>query len=125
MGWFARWRLRRVARPYARRLATQLRAGWGGSRPYTRGQVDAAIRKARLNPRYAFVGYAVFLSAEDLTAAPELLGGRTLAEIGAAFARWAPRKGGAHDDHFYESRLGESYVVSEAAAGRGGGPASD
>ena len=88
MGWFSRWRLSRAARPYARRLPGQLRRGWGGSKTYTRGQIDAAVRALRLNPRDIFIGYAVFLSLEDLEATGVTDPRFTAAEARAAFGRW-------------------------------------
>ncbi len=72
MGWLARLKLRAAARRYARRLPAELRAGWGASKTYTQGQVDRAIGTAGLDPKYAVLGYAIFLAEEafDAAAAP-------------------------------------------------------
>jgi len=60
-----------AARAYARKLPQALNAGWGGARFYTRGQIDASIRKLKLPKAYAYFGYGIFLSQtdyEDVTA---------------------------------------------------------
>jgi hypothetical protein len=50
-----------AARPYAAKLPRALRKGWGGSTFYTPGQIRAAVRTLRLNPRLIAFGFATFL----------------------------------------------------------------
>jgi hypothetical protein len=54
----------RAAKRYARRLPGALRKGWGRSASYTPGQVQAAVKILRLDPRFIVFGYAAFLSEE-------------------------------------------------------------
>lgn len=54
-------RLRRAARTYARALPSVLLRSYGASEFYTAAQIEAAVRKAQLPPRYIAIGYATFL----------------------------------------------------------------
>ena len=94
MGWFARWRLNRAAKQYARRLPRRLRQGWGASKTYTRGQIDAAVGDLRLDANYVFIAYAVFLSPEDLEASQAAFAGFTASEARGAFDSWRPSPSG-------------------------------
>jgi hypothetical protein len=53
-----------AARRYARKLPAALRKGWGRSASYTPGQIQAAVRSVKLDPKYIVFGYAAFLSKE-------------------------------------------------------------
>ena len=90
MGWFAKWRLNRAARRYALRLLRRLRQGWGTSKTYTQGQIDAAVLDLRLDPKYVFIAYAVFLSPDDLTASEAAFLEFTPAQAKVAFDNWRP-----------------------------------
>ncbi len=57
--------MRRAAKIYARRLAGELRAGWGPAEFYTPGQVAAAIKRLELDGPHATLAYAAFLTPGD------------------------------------------------------------
>jgi hypothetical protein len=90
MDWFAKWRLKRAAKHYAQRLPRRLRQGWGASKTYTQGQIDAAVRDLRLDPRYVLIAYAVFLLPEDLAANEAAFVMFTSEEAKGAFDSWRP-----------------------------------
>jgi hypothetical protein len=52
---------RRAAKEYARRLPGTLLLGYGASEFYTAAQIEAAVGKAQLPPKYIAIGYAAFL----------------------------------------------------------------
>jgi hypothetical protein len=79
-----------AAKPYAQRLPRRLRQGWGASKAYTQGQIDAAVRDLRLNPKYVFIAYAAFLAPKDPASAQATFEGVTILEAQAAFDRWRP-----------------------------------
>jgi hypothetical protein len=60
-----RWRLRRAAKQYARRLGPHLRRAYGAAEYYTAPQIRAAVPKLGLKSRYIVLGYAAFLSDEE------------------------------------------------------------
>lgn len=114
--WFAKWRLNRAARAYARRLPGQLRAGWGRSTTYTQDQIDAAVRKARLDPAYLAIGYAVFLPAEALaTLGAQAVGGFHQAALRETFDRWRPVRTS------WSAPDGDGAIPTEAGYDGGGG----
>jgi hypothetical protein len=121
MGWFAKWRLNRAAKQYARRLPRRLRQGWGGSKTYTRGQIDTAVRDLRLDPRYVFIAYAVFLPPEDTASSETEFAEFTAAEVRAAFASWRtlPTSWGANSD--YDGSFGGDSYGGGHGHGDGGG----
>jgi hypothetical protein len=53
-----------AAKRYARQLPAALRKGWGRLASYTPGQIQAAVKTLRLDPRFIIFGYAAFLSEE-------------------------------------------------------------
>ena len=61
----ARWRLRSVAKLYARRLAPQLIRDYGASEHYTPAQIQASIARAKLPIPYIDLGYAAFLPEDS------------------------------------------------------------
>lgn len=69
MGWLASFRLNGKAKRYARRLPIALFRGWGVSAFFTPGQIRAAAKTARLDPRYIALGYAGFLPREEYNSA--------------------------------------------------------
>jgi hypothetical protein len=60
---FKLWK-NRAAKRYARKLPRGLRKGWGKSRSYTPGQIQATVKALKLDPRFIVFGYAAFLSEE-------------------------------------------------------------
>ena len=87
-----------------------LHAGWGVSRTYTPGQINAAIKRARLDQGRSYIAYAVFLPPETLGATPSLLAGRTRLELIAAFERYRPLSTLLQRSEFYESGIGANSV---------------
>ncbi len=91
---FERWRWHRAAKTYGERLGPYLSGDYGGEPPYTQEQVDAAIRKLRLNPRYAALGYAVFLSVADYgrlqSTEPKLLDREVARVLMERYGPWSP-----------------------------------
>jgi hypothetical protein len=98
MGWLRQWRLALAARPYAQQLRNRLVQGWGASRTYTRGQIDAAAHDLRLNPKYILIAYAAFLSGEELAAARHLYTEFTEKDARIAFSRWRPASMDGQED---------------------------
>jgi hypothetical protein len=107
MSWWGRRRLKRAAKIYGRRLPATLREGWGSSETYTPGQIAAAIKRGRLNPKFAALGYAAFMSEEQFNAVhqqmPVALGyaeARALffdyLPIGLASSTWEPGQPNAY-----------------------------
>ena len=60
--------LKLAARRYAARLPVQLSRDYGSKKTYSLRQIDRAIQKAGLNPRYAFLAHARYLSRSDFDA---------------------------------------------------------
>ena len=52
MRWWRAILKHRAAKQYALRLPRVLVEGWGGSKFYTRAQIETAVQSAKLNPRY-------------------------------------------------------------------------
>lgn len=119
MGWFATWRFNNAAKQYARRLPQGLKQGWGHSKTYTQGQTDAAARKQGLDPRFILIGYAAFLTADDLATLQIAPSGFTANEAAAAFDRWRPVPGGWGDNG--GAAGGEAYGGGYDGGGHHGG----
>jgi hypothetical protein len=109
MGWFARWRLNRAARQYAQRLPRRLRAGWGSSKTYTRGQIDTSVRALRLDARYVYIAYAVFLTPDELAGLESVFVTFSASEARDAFDRWRPWAATWH--------VSDDYGIGAAGAG--------
>ncbi|HEV2674383.1 MAG TPA: DUF6559 family protein [Aliidongia sp.] len=71
MGLIERFRLRQAGRRYAQRLQTALVIGYGASPFYTAGQIDAAVRRQKLQVSFVWLGYAAFLTEPDFDAATQ------------------------------------------------------
>jgi hypothetical protein len=69
MGWLGRWRLRRAAKHYARRLGPALGKAYGASEAYTPAQIRAGVSKLALNLEFIVLGYAAFLSEDEYASA--------------------------------------------------------
>jgi len=65
---FDAWKLRRAARQFANRLPKELVRDYGVREFYTEPQIRNAIATAKLNFKYAVLGYARFLSREHFEA---------------------------------------------------------
>jgi hypothetical protein len=61
---FQRFRLRRAAKRYARRLGPQLQRSYGAATFYTVTQLFAAMAKQRLDPDFVVIACAMFLDKE-------------------------------------------------------------
>ena len=64
-GWLYRWRLRRAAKQYARRLGPQLQRAYGASEHYSAGQIRASVAKLGLKPKFIALGYAAYLPEQE------------------------------------------------------------
>ena len=60
-----RFRWRSAAKSYARRLGPQLTRDYGYSAHYTPEQIRASVKRAKLDPSYLDLAYAVFLPEES------------------------------------------------------------
>lgn len=60
-----RWRWRRAAKTYARRLGSELSTAYGGLPPYTPEQVATTARRLKLDTRRIALGYAPFVAEAD------------------------------------------------------------
>src|SRR5215472_17570538 len=65
MNWLDRWRMRRAARRYARRLPGYMVRNWGGADAYTEAQVAKALQHFRLGGPFVALAYAALLSKDD------------------------------------------------------------
>lgn len=65
MGWFRRWRMRRAAKQYARRLGPYLQHAYGASDCYSPAQIRTSVRKLGLNPGFIALGYAGFVPGDQ------------------------------------------------------------
>jgi hypothetical protein len=101
-----RWRLRRAAKQYARRLGPHLRRAYGAAEYYTAPQIRAAVPKLGLKSRYIVLGYAAFLSDEEFASrANEMPIYIAYDEARELVARFQPAgRFGASD--YYESGIG-------------------
>jgi hypothetical protein len=99
---FERWRWHRAAKVYGERLGPHLSEDYGGEPPYTQEQVDRAIGKLELDPRYAALGYAAFLSISDYgrlrNANPKLLDREVAHVLLERFGPWAPATSDIFED---------------------------
>jgi hypothetical protein len=99
---FERWRWHSAAKVYGERLGPDLAADYGGEPPYTVEQVDTAIRKLDLNPRYAALGYAAFVSLADYgrlrKASPKLLDREVARVLLERYGPWSPAASDAFED---------------------------
>jgi len=71
MGLLRRWRVRRAAKRYARRLGPALSEAYGASESYMPAQIRAAVSKLALNSEYIVLGYAAFLSEDEYASVAE------------------------------------------------------
>ena len=71
LNWLRNWKKKRALRRYFRVLPPLLKKSYGRHRRYTKEQVDAAIRRGRLDDGFAHFAYAVYcprgLSPEDMS----------------------------------------------------------
>ena len=92
MGWWRTILKHRAARQYAHRLPRALAEGWGGSKFYTRLQIETAVGSIRLDPRYIVLAYAAYLPEdqfeEAMASAPLWLPYPIAREL---FRSWLPR----------------------------------
>jgi hypothetical protein len=63
--WLQEILVNRAAGKYVSRLPPVLMEGWGASTAYTPGQIEAAVKTARLDRRFIALAYAAYLSEED------------------------------------------------------------
>jgi hypothetical protein len=118
VGWWGTILKNRAAKQYARRLPRALAEGWGGSKFYTRPQIETAVRSIRLNPRYIVLAYAAYLPEDQfedvLPSAPLWLTYREAREL---FRDWLPR----HSPFNPASDASAGAYASDTGAGDGGG----
>ena len=90
-GWIQTIRLRHAAKSYARKLPRFLAEGWGGSKTYTPGQIEVAVRELKLDPSYVVLGYAQFLAEEQFDTLLDRLPVQvSYSEARELFARFMP-----------------------------------
>ncbi len=90
-GWLQTLRLRHAAKSYARKLPRFLAKGWGGSKTYTPGQIEVAVRELKLDPDYIGLGYARFLPKNEFDTLLDRMAVQvTYAEARDLFDRFSP-----------------------------------
>jgi hypothetical protein len=62
VNWLDRWRMRRAARRFAKRLPGYMRRNWGGADDYTEAQVAKALQHFRLGGPFTAIAYAGLVS---------------------------------------------------------------
>ncbi|CAN5134556.1 hypothetical protein BH10PSE3_BH10PSE3_07950 [soil metagenome] len=99
MRWLETFKQDRVVRRLARRVPPALRAGWGGSKVYTVGQIAEVLKDLKLERPYALTAYAAFLAREDFEAQVGDDATMTYDEARTLFFLHVPGSGGtyAHD----------------------------
>ncbi len=63
-----RWRTRRSAKNYARKLGPHLQRAYGAAAHYSPGQIRTSVTKLGLNPKFVALAYAAFLTEDEYTA---------------------------------------------------------
>jgi hypothetical protein len=96
MRWLETFKQDRVVRRLARRVPPALRAGWGGSKVYTVGQIARVLKDLNLEGPYALTAYTAFLAREDFEAQASDDVTMTYDEARALFFRHVPVSGGAY-----------------------------
>ncbi len=68
MGWLEKLRRRRAAKRLAQTLPRILHENWGRSETYSVGQIERALKLAKLGGRYESIAFAALLTREDYLA---------------------------------------------------------
>jgi hypothetical protein len=102
MLWLERHQWHHAAMIYGEHLGPRLVADYGGEPPYTVAQVDAAIRRLNLNPKYSALGYVEFISVANYgllrKANPGLLDREVARVLHERYGPWAPAASDTFED---------------------------
>jgi hypothetical protein len=92
---FRKLRIRAAARRYAQRLGPRLRRDYGTREFYSRQQIEAAARKAKLPATQIELGFAGFMAEADFVALTPAASGDAYAELRSLLRRYTRRPAGS------------------------------
>ena len=93
---FLRPPLERAAIQYGRKLPGFLSQGWGGSKFYKPGQIETAVNRLGLDPKYIGLAYAAYLPEAEFAALPDQSLPLSYSEAREVYFRFAPARPPKH-----------------------------